>query len=87
MNKTAKKELFSTAQAAEILGVSRISVFKSIKSGKLKAMRVGRNYVIEKDELMEFLGGKLKKEKKDIDVSVRRVFEEYGEALRKLGKE
>ncbi len=61
MNKTAKKELFSTAQAANILSMSRITVFKHIKAGKLYAIRVGRSYIIEKEDLMEFLGVSLKK--------------------------
>ena len=86
-NKVSKKELFSTAQVAEILGMSRIAVFKHIQSGTLHAVKVGRSYVVEKEELMEFLGNRLKKEKKDIDASVKKTIEEYGETLRKLGKE
>ena len=82
-----EKELFSTAQAADVLGVSRIAVFKSIKSGKLPATRVGRSYVIEKEDLMEFLGISLKKEKNEIEMSVKKTVQEYGDALRRLGKE
>lgn len=45
------KKLLSTSQVAEILGISRIAVHKRIKAGKLKATKVGRNYVINDSDL------------------------------------
>ncbi len=45
-----KKEYLSTSELAKLLGVSRIAVFKKIKSGKIKAFKIGRNYVVPIEE-------------------------------------
>ena len=45
-------EYLSVIEAASILGISRIAVFKRIKSGQLPAKRVGRHYVIAKDDVV-----------------------------------
>lgn len=83
-----QKELLSTSQVAEILGVSRITVFNKIKEGKIKAEKIGRNFVIEKKELLEALGTVISAEKKkEIDQVVKKATNEYGEALKKLGQE
>lgn len=78
----------STTEAAKILGVSRVAVFKKIKSGQIKAKKVGRNYIINKNQLLETAGRSLSPErKKEIDEAVKKVVKEYGETLRLLGKE
>lgn len=80
----------STAQAAEILGVSRITVFKKIKQGLLRAHKVGRSYVIPSEEIQRFLGKSMPltdEEKARIDTAVKRAVEQYGTALRMLAKE
>lgn len=82
------KEEFSTTEAAKILGISRIAIFKKIKAGKIKARRVGRNFVIEKKELSQVLGQVLSKDKKaNIEAAVKKTIKEYGETLKLLGKE
>lgn len=82
------KQLFSTIEIARILGISRIAVFKKIKSGEIKAKKVGRNFVISRSDLAEILGNTLsEKKKQDIEKSVRKTIKEYGETLRLLGKE
>lgn len=82
------KDYISTTEAAKILGISRIAVFNKVKSGEIKATKVGRNYVIDKKDLPGFGGGELTDEqKKEIDEAVKRTVEEYGETLRLLGKE
>jgi len=82
------KRFLSTAELAKILRISRVAVFKKIKEGKIKAVRVGRNFVIEKENLGEIIGTVLKdSEKKEIDTSVEKLLKEYGEAMRLLGKE
>ncbi len=58
------EKYFSTAEVAEMLGISRIAVFKKIKSGKLKAMQVGRGYVIAKNDFLELHRARLAKELK-----------------------
>lgn len=83
----AEKQLLSTTEVAKILGVSRIAVFKKIKSGKIKAQKVGRNFVINKKELPQILGTVLSREKKNaIHAAVRKTVREYGEALKLLGQ-
>jgi excisionase family DNA binding protein len=78
----------STSEVARLLGISRIAVFKRIKSGNIKAIKVGRNFIIEKDDLTQILGSTLTNEtKKELEKAVIKTVGEYGEALRLLGKE
>ena len=82
------KKYLSTAELAKFLGVSRVAVFKKIKSGQIKAEKIGRNYIIPKEELAAILGLFVpERRKKEIDEVVRRAVKEYGSALRLLGKE
>lgn len=82
------KNLFSTAEVAKLLGISRVAVFKKIKSGQIKAKRVGRNFIINRKDLLDVLGTVLSEEKKrDIDSAVKKIVEEYGETLQLLGQE
>ena len=83
-----KKEFLSTIEMAKLLGISRVAVFKKIKTGKIKAKKVGRNFVIEKKNLSEILGKVLTKEQKlEIEKSVQKTIREYGETLKLLGQE
>lgn len=41
----------SVAQAAEILGITRQAVLKRIRAGRLRATKVGRNYIIARETL------------------------------------
>jgi len=89
VNKTEKDEKYiTTSQAAEILGVSRVAVFKKIKKGEIPAKRIGRNYVILREDISPALTDKLTpKQKEFISDTTSRVVSEYGEALRRLAKE
>jgi len=79
------KKFLSTTELAKILGISRIAVYKKIKKGKIKAIKVGRNFVINKKNLGNILGAELTgKEKKEIEKAVKRVVKEYHETLRLL---
>jgi len=83
-----KRKFLSTTELAKILGVSRIAIYKKIRSGQIKAERVGRNFAISAGDLDEILGKKLtRKAKKEIDQAVERTVEEYGETLRLLAAE
>lgn len=83
-----EKKFLSTAEVAEILGISRIAVFKKIKSGQIKAEKKGRNYIISRNELPRILGTVLSEEKKRvIEEAVNKTVREYGETLRLLGRE
>lgn len=77
----------TTTELAKILDISHVAVFKKIKKGQIKAEKIGRNYAIKRSEL----GGILKtslaaEERRGIDQSVRKTFEEYGVTLKLLGK-
>lgn len=49
-------DLYTPKEVAEILKVSRNTVYRYISSGKLKACYVGRSRRISKEELNRFLG-------------------------------
>jgi len=86
MNMT--KEYHSTIEAANIFRVSRKTVFKWIQDGKLKAIKVGRNYVISHDDIVEKLGKTLGIEKKiAIESAIEKAIQDYEQTFRKLGKE
>lgn len=82
------KKYFSAPEIAELLGVSRTAVFKKIRSGQIHAEKIGRNYIVPKEEYEAILGIFIPdRRKKDIEEIVKRVVKKYGPALRKLGKE
>ncbi|MBI3335032.1 MAG: helix-turn-helix domain-containing protein [Candidatus Portnoybacteria bacterium] len=83
-----EKKYLSTTELANILGISRITVFKRIKSGQLKAQKVGRNFIIDKKELPNILGKALtESQKRTIENAVEKTIREYGQALKLLGRE
>lgn len=82
------KEFLSTIELAEILGISRIAVFKQIKNGKIKAKKVGRNFIISKKEADRLSNKTIDdKTKKTIKKAVNKVVKEYGETLKMFGNE
>ncbi len=83
-----EKEYFSTTEVAKLLGISRIAVFKRIKSGQIKARKAGRNFIIHKKDITVILGAVLSASGKlEIEKAVKKTVREYGEALKLLGKE
>lgn len=81
-----KEDYISVPRLAEILGVSRIAVYKRVKKGQIKAVKVGKNYAIPRSVVAGILGTTLSKgEKQRIDRAIRKTVEEYGEVLIKLG--
>ena len=82
------KQFLTTAEVAKLLGISRVAVFKKIKADKIKATKIGRNFVVDKKDLGNILGEVLtENKKKEIEGAVKRVVKEYGEALKLLGRE
>ena len=80
--------MYSTQEVANILKLSRIEIFRKIKNGKLKAEKVGRNYVISHDDLLEALGKLVGSSKKlRIESAVKRAVKEYGKTFKKLAEE
>ncbi|MDP2691081.1 MAG: helix-turn-helix domain-containing protein [bacterium] len=81
------KDLLSTTEAAKILGVNRVTVFNKIQSGELQASKVGRNYVVHREELKRYMsksGDLSEKRKRELDQNIDRVIREYEETLKLL---
>lgn len=83
-----KKDFYSTKEAAQILNISRVAVFNRIKNGKLKAVKVGRNFIVSHEELLEALGDKIGPAKKEqIERAISRAMKDYKEVFQRLAKE
>lgn len=75
-------------ELAKLLGVSRIAIYNRVKKGQIPATKIGRTYVIRDKTVADILGRKVTPEgKKRIDAAVARTVREYGEMLKRLGKE
>jgi len=82
------KQYISIPELANILGLSRIAVFKKVKNGQIKAVRIGRNYAIPRKYLDAITGKALSvSAKRQIDAAVRKTVNDYGEVLKRLGRE
>jgi len=82
------KNLYSTSEAAAILKQSRVEIFRKIKSGKIMAEKIGRNYVIPRESLMEALGKSVgEKNKIEIEKAIDKAFKEYGKTFKLLSRE
>ncbi len=75
-------------QLAELIGLSRIEVYRKVRKGQIKAEKIGKIYVITDNEAANILGEKTSvKDKSRIEKAVKKTVKEYDEVLRKLGKE
>ncbi len=82
------KEYYSTIEAANILRVSRITVFQWARDGKIKATKVGKNYIIPRSAILEKLGKTLGPDKKaDIEKAINKALKDYEKTFKMLGKE
>lgn len=83
-----KEKYITIPQLAKLLGISRIAVYKKVKKGQIKAIKVGRHFAISQRYVTAILGKELgQKEKQEIDMAVKKTVKEYGEVLRLLGNE
>jgi len=81
-----KEKYITIPRLAELLGVSRISIYKKVKKGQIPAIRIGRNYAITDKTITQVLGTELsEKGKRQIDAAIKKTVEQYGEVLRELG--
>lgn len=81
------RDFYSTSQAAQILKISRIEVFRRIKAKKIEAEKVGRNYIIPRNAVIEALGKEIGLQKKEeINRAIGRAIKDYGETFKRLGK-
>ena len=83
-----KKKYLTIPELAKLLGKSRIAVYKDVKSGKIAATRIGRNYAISDRDVASILGKEMSsKDKKQVSHAVKKAVKEYGEVLKRLSKE
>lgn len=81
-------QFISIQELANILGISRIAVYKKVKKGQIKAVKVGRNFAIPKKYVAHILGKALSnKDKQGIDRAIKKTIKEYGEVLKLLGRD
>ena len=84
----AAEQYITIPKLAELLGVSRIAVYRRVKKGQIPATKIGGVYVITDETVAGILGRKVtEKGKKTIDAAVHRTVREYGEVLKRLGRE
>ena len=83
-----KKKYITIPELAEILGISRVAVYKKVKKGQIKAVKAGRNYAIARKYVASILGKSLGEEdKREVDKAIEKTVKEYGEVLKLLGAE
>jgi excisionase family DNA binding protein len=51
LSKLSDKEFLSIADACQLLGASRMTIYRQIKNGNIKAVKLGRRTIIKKAEI------------------------------------
>jgi len=88
INKQEKADYVSVKELADIIGISRVAVFNRIKNGKIKAEKIGRNFVIFKKDVPEVFNPSLSvNDKNELEQGVKKVLKDYGETIKMLGRE
>jgi excisionase family DNA binding protein len=83
-----EQKYLSVREVAEKMGISRQAVLKKIKTGEIPAQKVGRGYIVPERDIPNIMSEVVtESQKREINKSVNRTVEEYGEALKMLGKE
>ena len=81
-----EEKFITIPQLAQLLGVSRITIYNRVKKGQIPATRVGRSYIINDKIIAQIMGKKVsEKGKKEIDAAIDKTVKEYGEVLKQLG--
>lgn len=84
----ASEKYITIPKLAELLGVSRIAIYKRVKKGQIPAKKVGRTYAITDQTIVRILGKKVtERGKRQIDAAIHKAVREYSEVLKRLGKE
>jgi len=83
-----ENEYITIPELAKILGISRITVFNKVKQGKIKAIKIGRNYAIPR-KILAVLSGQVldEQDKKEIDLAVKKTVSDFGQTLKLLGRD
>lgn len=86
MKNADAKQYFTSKEVADLLHVSRTTVFNWIQSGKMASEKFGKTYVIPRESI-EMFSGLTETQKQEIQESVDTAIHQYGETIRLLGKE
>jgi excisionase family DNA binding protein len=65
MKKITKSNYFTTSEAAAVLGFSHSRMRGIVNSGKIKAEKIGKNWIIEKKQLEKVKRQRAAKKKKE----------------------
>ena len=83
-----RKKYITIPQLAELLGISRVAVYRKVKKGQIPATKAGRCYIISDRYINSILGKQVSSKDKDrIDAAVKKTVQEYGDVLKWLSKE
>lgn len=81
---------YTTSQAAALLGVSRITIFRWIKDGSLPSSKISNLYLIPRQEIESRIATTSHlstKGKEEIRTLMIKAIRDYGETIRMLGRE
>ena len=82
------KQYITISELSDLLCISHVAVWKRVKKGQIKAEKIGNMYVITDKEVANILRKKpTAKDKSQIEKAVKKAIKDYGEVLRKLGRE
>lgn len=87
MQHEKKRGFITIPELAKIIGLSRSQTFRKVKSGDIPSQKVGRMFLISQETVKQLKKEEFEKDKKIIEIGVKRVIEEYGEVLKKLGRD
>lgn len=84
MTSMSNKKHVTITELAKIMNLSRVQVFRKIKSGEIPAEKVGNIYIIPAEYASLYTGEMTARDEKMIAKGVDRVVSQYGEVLKKL---
>ena len=83
-----REDSLTVPQLARKLGISRVAAWNKVRKGQIPATKIGGIYLITDEATADILGKTVTKDrKKSIDTAIRRTVREYGDVLKKLGRE
>ncbi|MCX6810091.1 MAG: excisionase family DNA-binding protein [Candidatus Berkelbacteria bacterium] len=80
-------EYITIADFANRIGLSRVQIFRRVKSGQIKAERFGRAYLIPIEELQKITGEISELDHGLINKGVKKTLKDYGSVIKDLGEE
>lgn len=81
------RKFLTVSEVSKKIGLSRMQVIRKIRSGEIRAERVGRSYIVPEEGLPGIYRKISQAERDRVTEAVRRVLKEYGDVIRRLGRE